>query len=61
VRALGTVIAIVPLFAGYLPVLFDDRRRGLPDFVTGTVVVYEDPPSADLAGPDDQAAAASLP
>jgi uncharacterized RDD family membrane protein YckC len=44
VRAIGTVIAIVPLFAGYLPVLFDDRRRGLPDFLAGTVVVYEDAP-----------------
>jgi uncharacterized RDD family membrane protein YckC len=43
-RAIGTVIAIVPFFAGYLPVLFDDRRRGLPDFLAGTVVVYEDAP-----------------
>jgi len=42
VRAVGTLIAIVPLFAGYLPVLFDQRRRGLPDFLAGTVVVYED-------------------
>jgi uncharacterized RDD family membrane protein YckC len=41
-RAVGTLIAIVPLFAGYLPVLFDARRRGLPDFLAGTVVVYED-------------------
>ena len=41
-RAVGTLIAIVPLFAGYLPVLFDERRRGLPDFLAGTVVVYED-------------------
>lgn len=41
-RAVGTVIAIIPLFAGYLPVLFDERRRGLPDFLAGTVVVYED-------------------
>jgi uncharacterized RDD family membrane protein YckC len=41
-RAIGTVIAIVPLFAGYLPVLFDDRRRGLPDLLAGTVVRYED-------------------
>jgi uncharacterized RDD family membrane protein YckC len=40
-RVVGTVLAIVPLFAGYLPVLFDDRRRGLPDFLAGTVVVYE--------------------
>lgn len=50
-RAVGTVISIVPLFAGYLPVLFDERRRGLPDFLAGTVVVYE----------DGQAVAASLP
>jgi uncharacterized RDD family membrane protein YckC len=45
-RVLGTAIAIIPLFAGYLPVLFDDRRRGLPDFLAGTVVVYEDPKPA---------------
>jgi uncharacterized RDD family membrane protein YckC len=44
IRAIGTVIAIVPLFAGYLPVLFDRRRRGLPDLLAGTVVVYEDAP-----------------
>ena len=42
VRAVGTVIAIVPFFAGYLPVLFDERRRGLPDFMAGTEVVYDD-------------------
>jgi uncharacterized RDD family membrane protein YckC len=42
VRAVGTLIAIVPLFAGYLPVLFDQRRRGLPDLLAGTVVAYED-------------------
>ncbi len=44
VRAIGTAIAIIPLFAGYLPVLFDARRRGLPDFLAGTVVVYDDGP-----------------
>jgi uncharacterized RDD family membrane protein YckC len=43
VRVLGTVIAIVPFFAGYLPVLFDERRRGLADFMAGTEVVYDDP------------------
>lgn len=42
VRAVGTAIAIVPFFAGYLPVLFDERRRGLPDFMAGTEVVYDD-------------------
>ena len=43
VRALATWISIVPFFAGYLPVLFDRRRRGLPDFVAGTEVVYFEP------------------
>ena len=41
VRLLGLGLAIVPLFAGFLPVLVDDRRRGLPDFLAGTVVVYD--------------------
>ena len=40
VRVLGTWISIVPFFAGYLPVLFDARRRGLPDLLAGTEVVY---------------------
>jgi hypothetical protein len=35
-------LAIVPLFAGYLPVLFDGRRRGLPDYLAQTEVVYDD-------------------
>lgn len=42
VRAIGTLIAIVPFFAGYLPVLFDERRRGLPDYLAGTEVVYDE-------------------
>jgi uncharacterized RDD family membrane protein YckC len=45
VRLVGLVLAIIPLFAGFLPVLVDDRRRALPDFMAGTVVVYDtDPP-----------------
>jgi uncharacterized RDD family membrane protein YckC len=42
VRVVGLVLAIVPLFAGFLPVLFTERRRGLPDLIAGTVVVYVD-------------------
>ena len=38
VRFCGLLLAIVPLFAGFLPVLFDERRRGLPDYLAGTVV-----------------------
>lgn len=42
VRMVGLVLAIVPFFLGFVPVLFDERRRGLPDFLAGTVVKYED-------------------
>jgi len=42
VRLVGLVLAIVPMFAGFIPVLFTERRRGLPDFLAGTVVLYED-------------------
>jgi uncharacterized RDD family membrane protein YckC len=44
VRMVGLVLAVVPLFAGFVPVLFTARRRGLPDFLAGTVVVYDDLP-----------------
>ena len=40
VRLLGLLLAIVPFFAGFLPMLFDSRRRGLQDFLAGTSVVY---------------------
>jgi uncharacterized RDD family membrane protein YckC len=42
-RAVGLALAIIPLFAGFLPALFDSRRRALPDYLAGTVVVYHDP------------------
>jgi uncharacterized RDD family membrane protein YckC len=40
VRVIGLALAIVPLFAGFLPVLVDGRRRALQDMLAGTVVVY---------------------
>jgi uncharacterized RDD family membrane protein YckC len=42
VRVVGLVLSIIPLFAGFLPALLDDRRRGLADFLAGTVVLYAD-------------------
>jgi uncharacterized RDD family membrane protein YckC len=45
VRLVGLVLSIVPMFLGFVPVLFDERRRGLADFLAGTVVVYEGPPA----------------
>jgi uncharacterized RDD family membrane protein YckC len=37
-RLFGLWLAILPLCAGFLPVLFDARRRGVQDFVAGTTV-----------------------
>ena len=39
VRCAGTVLAALPLFAGFVPILFDDRRRGFQDHLARTVVV----------------------
>jgi uncharacterized RDD family membrane protein YckC len=44
VRVLWLGLCIIPLFAGFLPALVDDRRRGLHDIVAGTVVVHAPPP-----------------
>jgi hypothetical protein len=41
VRLIGLLLAIIPMFAGFLPVLFDRRRRALQDYLAGTVVVYD--------------------
>lgn len=43
VRFVGLVLAIIPLFAGFVPVLFTERRRGFADWLANTVVVYDDP------------------
>ena len=42
VRLVGLVLSIAPLFLGFAPALFDQRRRGLADFLAGTVVLYDD-------------------
>jgi uncharacterized RDD family membrane protein YckC len=39
VRLVGLILAAIPLFLGYLPILLDDRRRGIHDMLAGTVVV----------------------
>jgi uncharacterized RDD family membrane protein YckC len=40
-RLVGLGLAIIPLGAGFLPVLVDDRRRALQDFMARTVVIYD--------------------
>jgi uncharacterized RDD family membrane protein YckC len=39
VRCAGAVLSALPLFAGYLMILFDHRRRGLLDMLARTVVI----------------------
>jgi uncharacterized RDD family membrane protein YckC len=39
-RVVGTAISVLPLGIGYLPVLFDDRRRAWSDRFARTEVVY---------------------
>ena len=59
VRVVGLVLAIVPLFAGFLPILLDRRRRALQDYLAGTVVLYADHvPEVDDA-PEEVAGRAS--
>ena len=41
VRLGGLVLSILILFLGFVPVLFDKRRRGLADFLAGTTVDYD--------------------
>ncbi len=41
-RFAGLVLAAIPLFAGFLPILFDRRRRGVHDMLARTVVVGVD-------------------
>jgi uncharacterized RDD family membrane protein YckC len=40
VRVIGLGLAIIPLFAGFIPVLFDRRRRALQDYLARTVVIH---------------------
>ena len=39
VRCIGVVLAALPLFAGYLLIPFDSKRRGFHDRLAGTLVI----------------------
>jgi uncharacterized RDD family membrane protein YckC len=41
VRFAGLILAILLLFLGFVPVLFDGRRRALQDYLAGTAVAAE--------------------
>ena len=38
-------LAIIPVFAGFLPVLVDGRRRALQDFLARTIVIHVSEPA----------------
>ena len=40
-RLVGALAAVAFVFVGFLPVLVDDRRRALQDFLARTVVIYD--------------------
>jgi uncharacterized RDD family membrane protein YckC len=41
---LGWLVLSLPLFWGYVPVLWTRHRRGVPDLAAGTVVAVVEPP-----------------
>jgi uncharacterized RDD family membrane protein YckC len=57
VRLVGMVLAAIPLFLGYLPILLRDDRRGLHDLLARSVVRYAD----DKRPPRPQRGTAHLP
>jgi uncharacterized RDD family membrane protein YckC len=61
VRLVGLALAIIPVFVGFLPALVDDRRRALPDFLAGTVVLYDTDGSAQDAALDSEPVAGWAP
>lgn len=52
-RLVYLTLAAIPLLAGFVPILFDDRRRGVHDMLAGTVVT-------PAAGPSEIAAVDAL-
>jgi uncharacterized RDD family membrane protein YckC len=53
VRVVGLALAIIPCFAGFIPALFDGRRRALPDLIARTtveVVDYEGSTTISVTG-----------
>lgn len=52
-RFAALIVAIIPMFAGLVPILFDARRRGLQDFVAHTFVVQSDESRTSSQAGDD--------
>ena len=50
-RLIGALLAVSFVFIGFLPVLFDTRRRALQDFLARTLVVYDPSLPPDVEQP----------
>jgi uncharacterized RDD family membrane protein YckC len=51
-RLFGLMLAALPLFLGFLPILLNERRRGLQDVIGGSVVIsVAEAPRDASAGP----------
>jgi uncharacterized RDD family membrane protein YckC len=50
-RLLGLVLAAIPFGLGFIGVVLGERRRGLPDVLASTEVLYEEPPSRAAGWP----------
>jgi uncharacterized RDD family membrane protein YckC len=59
-RFIGLIISAIPLGAGFLPVLFNDERRGVADLIARTVVLWDVPELAVAAATAQAAAATEL-
>ncbi|MFZ0090529.1 MAG: RDD family protein [Solirubrobacteraceae bacterium] len=53
-RFIGLILAALPLGAGFIRVLFDDRRRGFHDRLAGTVVRWDESRYPEPARPEPQ-------
>jgi len=55
-RVGALVLSAIPFCAGFVMILFDDRRRALHDRLVGTVVVYRSDPAARGSSRSDEVA-----
>jgi len=49
-RLAALALAAIPCFAGFLPILVDNRRRGLHDMIAGTVVIAAEEETSGVSG-----------
>jgi uncharacterized RDD family membrane protein YckC len=59
VRLVALFLAAIPLLLGFLPILLNERRRGLQDFLGRSVVVHEPVEQLGEAGPQVRSSSTS--